>query len=76
MTKKKFDQKSSHKDIQALGEASSPTENSLNIKVLNFFLYQEDKASLDLDPRTHLNLDPSFVEFASFCRIRIQSRPI
>jgi hypothetical protein len=84
MTKKKFDQKSSQKDIQALGEASSPTENFLNIKFLYFFLnWGTILACLDLDPLVQLNPEskhwlPFFVEKNShhFAGSRIKSRLI
>jgi hypothetical protein len=65
----------------APGEASSPTENFLNIKfILKIFLYSGTiLACLDLDPLTHLNLDPKhwlpfFVQFVSFCRITHRDR--
>jgi hypothetical protein len=88
MTKKKnFDQKSysetSTKDNKAL-EASSPTENFLNIKFLYFFLnWGTILACLDLDPLVQLNPEskhwlPFFVEKNShhFAGSRIQSRLI
>ncbi len=57
MTKKIFFIK--NRPIQALREASSTTENSLNIKFLHSFLFWGTIFfCLDLDPLTHLNPDP------------------
>ncbi len=57
---------------QAPGEASSPTENSSDMKFFHFVLFLEKiLACLDPDPLTHLNPDPVRIRNCSQAIVRI-----